>query len=498
MKTPYFKWLALVVALVFIVGIGGWLLLRSLEAPRESSQSEATGRKILYYKSTMMVGEISQTPRKDSMGAEMVPVYEGETDSAQIKIDPATTQNMGIRTAQIEKGPVHRVIRTVGKIDFDETAVSEVTTRVEGWIEQLYVNSTGKLVHKGEPLFEFYSAELYLGEKEYLLALADGKQAGQYALNKLYHIGLSADQIENLQKTQQVPHTLRINSPRDGVVIEKNALQGTMTEPGKVLYRIGDLGTVWALADIYEQDLPFIQVGQEALVKLSYMPDRSFRGRVTYIYPTVDEKTRTARIRMEFPNPGFFLKPGMFATVEIHAVLANDAVLVPDMAVLRSGDKNTVFIVLDGGRFDPRQITLGARSMDGNYQVLSGLKEGETVVTSGQFLLDSESQLREAIQKMLSPNGAVGNPDKPEKQSASDEGMQSAQMPGMQMPAPAKPVPPEVAYVCPMPEHLSILYRTPGKCPICGMKLVETTAPLSPLPATPTTNQPTGHAQGDH
>jgi len=500
MKSRFFRWISLAVAVVLIAGIGGWILLSSLEAPREPSKGDATGRKILYYKSTMMVGEISQTPRKDSMGAEMVPVYEGETDSAQIRIDPATTQNMGIRTAQIVRGPVHRVIRTVGKIDFDETAVSDVTTRVEGWIEQLYVNSTGKLVHKGEPLFEFYSAELYLGEKEYLLAQADGKDAGKYALNKLFHLGLSTDQIENLQKTQQVPHTLRIVSPRDGVVMEKNALQGTMTEPGKVLYRIGDLGTVWALADIYEQDLPYIQVGQQALVKLSYMPDRSFRGTVTYIYPTVDEKTRTARIRMVFPNPGFFLKPGMFATVEIHSVLAPDAVLVPDMAVLRSGEKNTVFIARKEGRFEPRQVVLGARSMDGNYQVLSGLSEGEIVVTSGQFLLDSESQLREAAQKMLSPNPTPDDSTSGNAPSASDQSMPTGDMSGMQMPQAQeqKTTTLRTAYVCPMPEHLSILYDAPGKCPICGMTLVETTVSSPSSSPTPSPNSPAGHAQGNH
>jgi multidrug efflux pump subunit AcrA (membrane-fusion protein) len=363
LKTSSTKVTALIVLLSVIIGAGAaWFLMRSLGTSSVPAEADTGGRKVLYYKSTMMLGEISQTSRKDSMGMEMVPVYEGEEDSTAIKIDPVTMQNMGIRTASVTQGPVHRSIRTVGKIEFDETAVSEVTTRVPGWIEKLYVDSTGKLVHKGEPLFEFYSPDLYLTEREYLLAFVQGEAAAAPVLNKLYHLGLSPGQIENLRKTRQVPHTLRIDSPRDGVVVEKNALQGTMTEPGKTLYRIGDIGKVWVLADIYEQDLPFLQVGQEAVVKLSYMPDRSFRGKVTYIYPTVEEKTRTARGRMEFPNPGFFLKPGMFATVEIHALLVSEAVLVPDMAVLRSGEKNTVFVALEGGKFEPREITLGAKS----------------------------------------------------------------------------------------------------------------------------------------
>jgi hypothetical protein len=303
-------------------------------------------------------------------------------------------------------------------------------------------------------------------------------------LNKLYHLGLSVGQIENLRKTRQVPHTLQIVSPRDGVVVEKNAQQGTMTEPGKTLYRIGDIGKVWVLADIYEQDLPFLEVGQEAVVKLSYMPDRAFRGKVTYIYPTVEEKTRTARARMEFPNPGFFLKPGMFATVEIPALLVSEAVLVPDMAVLRSGEKNTVFVALEGGKFEPREITLGARSGEGNYQVLSGLKPGEIVVTSAQFLLDSESQLREAIQKMLRPQAVPGEHAAHAPQAVPSE-------------LTAATAPTQTAYVCPMPEHVSILYGAPGKCPICGMTLVETTVTASPSPA-PSSTPDAGHAQGNH
>ena len=486
MKTSFSKRTALIVLLLVIIGAGAWLLMRSLGTSSAPAQAETGGRKVLYYKSTMMLGEISQTSRKDSMGMDMVPVYEGEEDSAAITIDPVTMQNMGVRTAPVTQGPVHRTIRTVGKIEFDETAVSEVTTRVPGWIEKLYVDSTGKLVHKGEPLFEFYSPDLYLTQREYLLALVQGDAAAAPVLNKLYHLGLSMGQIENLRKTRQVPHTLQIDSPRDGVVVEKNALQGTMTEPGKTLYRIGDIGKVWVLAEIYEQDLPFLQVGQEAVVKLSYMPDRAFRGKVTYIYPTVEEKTRTARARMEFPNPGFFLKPGMFATVEIHALLVSEAVLVPDMAVLRSGEKNTVFVALEGGKFEPREITLGARSGEGNYQVLSGLKPGETVVTSAQFLLDSESQLREAIQKMLRPQAASGEHAAHTPQAASSEHT-----------AHKETAPPQTAYVCPMPEHVSILYGAPGKCPICGMTLVETTVTPSPSP-TPSSTPDAGHAQGNH
>src|SRR5512143_1534658 len=173
------------------------------------------------------------------------------------------------------------------------------------------------------------------------------------------------------------------------------------------MYRLADLGLVWVQAQIYEQDLAFIKVGQEAAVTLSYVPDREFRGRVTYIYPNVDEKTRTARVRMEFHNPGYFLKPGMFATVQVRSELTPSVLLVPDMAILRSGERNTVFLALEGGRFEPRTVVLGPQAENDTYQVISGLSEGERIVTSGQFLLDSESQLREAIQKMSGPKGAA-------------------------------------------------------------------------------------------
>ena len=189
-------------------------------------------------------------------------------------------------------------------------------------------------------------------------------------------------------------------------MIEKNVVEGQMVDAGMKIYRLADLGLVWVQADIYEQDLAYLKLGQEATVTLSYLPDREFRGRVTYIYPNVDEKTRTARVRMEFHNPGYFLKPGMFATVKVVSELEPSVLLIPDMAILRSGEKTTVFVALDGGKFDPRTVTLGPQAENDEYQVLSGLSEGERIVTSGQFMLDSESQLREAIQKMLEPEKA--------------------------------------------------------------------------------------------
>lgn len=426
----------------------------------------ASQRKIKYYKSTMIAGEVSQTPRKDSMGMDMVPVYEGgEEASSVISIEPETIQKMNLRTGIVIKGPLRRVIRTVGVIDYNETALADVTTKFRGWLEKLHVDSTGMQVKKGEPLFDIYSPDLYSAQNEYVLALGQGGGAMKAAARtklKLYDI--SDDQIAELEKTRQPQKTLRVDAPIDGIVVEKIAVQGQMVDAGMKLYRLADLGIVWVQSQVYEEDLPFLKLGQEAEVSLSYLSDRKFLGRVTYIYPTVDEKTRTARVRMEFHNPGFFLKPGMFATVELHSELEPSALLVPDMAVLRSGEKNTVFVALDGGRFDPRTVVLGPRAEHNAYQVLSGLNEGERVVTSGQFMLDSESQLREAIQKMLNP-GATG------EAAQSSEPMEKPVTPTQPPFTPeSKPTPTE--YVCPMPEHTSIKYDHPGKCPICGMTMI--------------------------
>jgi RND family efflux transporter MFP subunit len=392
----------------------------------------------------------------------------GVSNSSTITIDPATTQRMNLRTAVVTNGPLRRTIRSVGVVEFDETSLAEVTTKFRGWVEKLYVDSTGTQVHRGDPLFEVYSPELYSAQTEYLLAIAQAERGGAgsetlkaSALTRLKFFDISDEQIAELEKTKQARKTVVIHSPRDGVVVEKTVVQGQMVDAGMKLYRLADLSLVWVVAQVYEQDLPFMKLGQETDVKLSYLPDREFRGRVTYIYPTLDEKTRTARVRMEFHNPGFFLKPGMFATVELHSELQPSVLLVPDMAILRSGEKNTVFVALDGGKFEPRTITLGLRADNNLHQVLTGLHEGERVVTSGQFMLDSESQLLEAIQKM---NHA------PEEKV---ETVKPVPAPVETTAAPADTN--AVVYICPMPEHVAIKYDHPGDCPICGMPLVPVT-----------------------
>jgi multidrug efflux pump subunit AcrA (membrane-fusion protein) len=403
-------------------------------SPKESTPVPAQSRRIKYYQSTMMPGEISTKPGQDSMGMEMVPVYEGETEGAAITIDPVTQQNMGIRTGKVTRGPLRRVIRSVGMIDYNETSLTDVTTKFSGWIEKLYADFTGKQVKAGDPLFVVYSPELYKTEFDYLIAARAaaktpslGTSVQELAAEKLRLLDIPENEIQALEKTGKAQRTLQISAPRAGTVVEKMAVQGMKVDAGQKLYRIADLSTVWLMVQVYEQDLPFIKLKQDVTATLSYFPGRQFPGQVAYIFPWLDEKTRTVTVRLEFPNPGPLLKPGMYANIEISEELDPSVLLVPDMAVLRSGEKNTAFVAKGDGHFDPREVEIGLRSEGNLYQVLKGLDEGEDVVLSGQFMLDSESQLREAILKMLEPKAV--KTESPAKEMPSSE---TGQMPGMQ------------------------------------------------------------------
>ncbi len=390
-------------------------------------------------------------------------------NSAAIAVDAATQQNMNIRTAEVQRGPLRKTIRTVGAIEYNETALADVTTKFKGWVEKLNVDATGQLVHRGEPMFEIYSPELYNAQSEFLLALNSGGATNnsgasflrESAVNKLKYFDVPDAQIAELEKTRKLTKTLPVVAPMSGFVIEKNVVAGQMVDAGMRLYRLADLGIVWVIAQVYEQDLPFVKLGQEAIVKVASLPDREFRGRVTFIYPSVDEKTRTAKVRLEFENPGYFLKPGMFVSALIHAQLEDSAVLVPESAVLRSGARNTVFVALDGGKFEGRDVVLGVEAENSMIQASNGLNAGERVVTSGQFLLDSESQLREAIDKMRGSTSQV----KPETHSPSSTNEIATT-------TSARPEMEAAVYVCPMPEHVSIVYDHAGSCPICNMALV--------------------------
>ena len=467
------KWKLIWAGMLFLAAIGPGVFADGSSQP-DTANAAAAPEKTLYT-CGMHPWIIQDHPGNCPIcGMKLEPVHKTTSAgapsavSSAIAIDPATIQLMNIQTAEITRGPLRRTIRTVGTIDYNETALTDVTTKFKGWIEKLDVDATGQLVHRGEPLFEIYSPELYSAEAEYLSVLgtnsdSSAKVLREAALGKLKFFDIPDAQIAGLEKTHEPRKALEILAPGDGFVIEKDVVQGQMVDAGMKLYRLADLGLVWVFAQVYEQDLPYVRLGQEATVKLSSLPDREFRGRVTYVYPNVDEKTRTARVRLEFENPGYFLKPGMFVSAQITAELEHAVLLVPDSAVLRSGEKNTVFVALSGGKFDARPVVLGPEAEYALIEVISGLQEGEHVVTSGQFMLDSESQLREAIQKMSgSPGTATGSASVVTTNETERVSSTNAEKQG-------------VVYVCPMPEHVSIVYDHSGNCPICGMTLVPVT-----------------------
>jgi RND family efflux transporter MFP subunit len=379
-----------------------------------------TGKKIKYWAAPMDPTYIRNQPGKSPMGMDLVPVYEEEGEDKEpastIRIDPVTIQNMGVRLARVKRKQLVKYIRTFGNITYDERRIYTVNTKFNGWIEKLYVNFVGETVKKGQPLFDIYSPELVTAQEEYLLALQHNKnlkessypgirEGAQRLLDASYtrlkYWDLSDKQIKKIENTGNVQKTLTIYSPARGVVINKNAFQGHYVKAGEHQYEIADLSKVWVDVDIYEYELPWIRNGMPAKMELSYIPGKIFAGKVLYVYPFLTAKTRTARLRLEFPNPDFQLKPNMYANVELASAIAKDSLVIPQEAVIDSGIRKIVFVVLGKGKFQPREVKLGIEGNDNEFQVLEGLKENEQIVISAQFMLDSESRLREAIQKML-------------------------------------------------------------------------------------------------
>jgi Cu(I)/Ag(I) efflux system membrane fusion protein/cobalt-zinc-cadmium efflux system membrane fusion protein len=351
------------------------------------------------------------------MGMDLIPVYEDQVSSGTaVKIDPVTVQNMGVRTANVEKTDFNRSIRTIGKIDYNEEKIFIVSSKISGWIEKLYVNYTGKPVRKGQPLLEIYSPDLVTTQQEYLLALKNKKLIGETQFvsiregaesllkstrQRLLYWDIPESAIKELEESGKVRKTLKLESPANGVVIHKNAIEGLHIKEGMTLYQIADLSTIWVYVSIYDNEVPWVRVGQLATMELSYSPGKVLQGRVAYIYPYLNEKARDIKVRLEFPNPDLELKPGMYANVWIKTPSIEDAIVVPSEAVIRSGQRNLVFVTRGNGRFEPREVRIGEESDNGKVRILSGLLENEEVVISAQFLIDSESRLQEAIQKML-------------------------------------------------------------------------------------------------
>ncbi|MEK7850319.1 MAG: efflux RND transporter periplasmic adaptor subunit [Deltaproteobacteria bacterium] len=348
-----------------------------------------------------------------------IPVYEDEAGTAlrpgEIYITQEKTQRIGVRSEEVKKMPLKKVIRTVGTVDYDERRLFSINTKIEGWIEKLYVNATGREVRKGEPLLDIYSPDLVSTQEEYLLALETRRRLGPDALpeavegaesildatrRRLKNWDINDSQIEALEKSKRPTKTLTLHSPAEGIVIEKMAIQGMKAMPGEKLLSIADLSNVWLYANIYEYELSLVKVGQRARVTINAYPGKTFNAMISYIYPYMDAESRTARVRLEMPNPGFRFKPGMYANVELESLISPNAIVVPEDAVLDTGERQAVILDLGAGRFKVLEVKVGLKG-EGYYQILSGLAPGWRVVTSANFLIDSESSFRATAQTML-------------------------------------------------------------------------------------------------
>ena len=387
-------------------------------------------RKIAYYWDPMMNPPyISNKPGKSPMGMDLIPVYEDEGKTGlAVTIDPVVTQNIGIRVAVVTEGPLRDAIRTVGYLRAAEPNQHDVTLKTGGYIERLYANTEGVLVEKDAPLFDLYSPELLVAQEELLAAKraldalpanADTSlRAQSQALfdnikAKLEIWNVPDREIQALLASGKARHALTFRSPVRGFIIEKMVVEGASVMAGERLLRIVDLSALWLDAQIYENQLPFVSVGQSGTAAVQGLGGRSFEGQIIFVNPVVSADTRTATARLAFKNPGYLLKPGMFATVELDVKIADRAVQAPREAVIDTGKRKIVFIARAGGRFEPRDVRIGVETENGIVQILGGLSPGDTVVTSGQFLLDTESRTREAIQKLtrenlLVPGGKAG------------------------------------------------------------------------------------------
>ena len=368
--------------------------------------------KLLYYRNPMGLPDTSPTPKKDPMGMDYIPVYEGEdTDGdSGLKISAEKIQKMGVKAEAARMQVLDKTVRASGRVEIDESRTYTVTAKFEGFIERLHVNTTGQPVGRGQPLFEVYSPELVSAQREYAIAAqgvgklneaggeaqAAMKQLADSSLQRLKNWDISEEQIKALSKSGVARRTLSFRSPVAGIVTEKKAVQGMRFMPGEALFQIADISAVWVQADVFEQDIGAVSADQKARVKINAYPGEIFEGRIAYVYPTLKAETRTVPVRIELANPKGRLKPSMFAEVEIPVAGAAPVVTVPNSAVIDSGNKQVVIVQLGEGRFEPRPVRLGQRGAD-FVQVLEGVREGEMVVTAANFLIDAESNLKAAL-----------------------------------------------------------------------------------------------------
>ena len=436
---------------LFRAPIAAWLAPSDASVSAADAQAQTGERKILYWVDPMHPAYKSDKPgTAPDCGMDLVPVYanekgaEGEPDlpPGAVKITAQKLQLIGVQYGVVADEPLSKTVRAVGRVAYDETKIARIHPKIEGWIEQVFVDFTGKQVEKGQPLLSLYSPELLATQQEFLIAKRAKETLGnssytevssgavslyQAARERLRLWDVTDAQIQEIEQRGTPQKTITLYAPFSGFVLARNAYEKQRVGPDTELYSVADLSTVWVLADIYEYELPMIQLGQTAVMSLTYFPGRTFTGKVSYIYPQLDNTTRTLKVRLEFPNPDFHLKPDMFANVEVRIDYGRQ-LSVPEEAVLDSGAEQIVFVAHEGGYFEPRHVRLGGR-VDGRVIVLEGLKRGERIVTSGNFLIDSESRLKSALGGMAGMPGMGGESKAPAMPTAEPKKKQ----------APAKP-----------------------------------------------------------
>ncbi len=422
-------WVGIVAFTGVVAAVGYWMGAHSaMQAPQEAAQPVKKERKVLYYRNPMGLPDTSPVPKKDSMGMDYVPVYEDggpEPDMARgmVKISLDKVQLLGVRSEPALPRELTRTIHAVGTIQANERLLYQVAPRFEGWIEKLYVNTTGQSVVRGQPLMEVYSPDLVTAQEEYLIALRGAgelqdsgagaravmQRQADDALGRLRNWEIADQELQTLQRDGKPSRLLVYRSAASGVVLRKPGIEGMRFMPGEVLFEIADLSSVWLLADVSEQDIGLVQPGQEARLGIVAYPGTAFSGKVMFVYPTIDAGTRTAKVRIELANPGGLLKPAMFANVELVSGDARGEVLaVPESAVLDSGTRQVVLVRRGEGLFEPRTVRLGMRA-DGYAEVAEGLQEGEQVVVRANFLIDAESNLRAALEAFGGQDDPAGH-----------------------------------------------------------------------------------------
>jgi Cu(I)/Ag(I) efflux system membrane fusion protein len=363
-------------------------------------------KKILYWVAPMDATYRRDEPGKSPMGMDLVPVYDEGGDGSSVKISPAVENNMGVRTATVKKDKLWRRIDTVGYVDFDENKISHLHLRTKGWIEKLYVKSEGERIKKGQLLFEVYAPELVNAQEEYLQALRSNHRGLTAASReRLIALGISDSQIKQLNKKRKANQYVKVFAKQDGILAKLNIREGMFVMPQKLVMSLADLSSVWLLAEVFESQADWVKVGQSAEVTLSYLPGRKWEGEVEYIYPSLDPKTRTLKVRLRFENKDESLKPNMFAKVNIFGGAKREVLIIPREALIRTGNDERVIVSLGEGRFQAREVTAGIES--GDYiEIITGVGLGDKVVTSGQFLIDSEASLKASLARMTSTEKA--------------------------------------------------------------------------------------------